>query len=643
MSDLRLAEDSYVNPALAAAAQSSVNLYRENYDGFGAGSGKSAKILTATPGYSLLVDTNSLRIRGFWSGGGRCFVASGSHLLEIDKTGAIISDHDLVFDDGKPVEIFGNGNQLAAIYRNKVGSPPVETGFFIINNGSGWGPANFQQAGVVNVTGMHVDWVSGQKFNGNFVGLSFYINNQSVTVSTYTSDVSLDLTTNIAGGSGTGYLLFDGTFNSILTDLSPSFVGLPILIGGTQYTVESVGPLDQTGPNAGLTSWLRVANPTNQVFTPSGLVAWSVTQTNMPYSAAAGDAVTAITGAYLDGSFYVQRPAGGSPDLGRQVNFSGLNPGGVGDGTIWNELDFFTKEGSPDYIKAIFADREQLYVFGTETTEVWQVDRNTGRPTRLDGAVFREGLAATYSVVTMSEHLYYLGGSPIGTTVAFRLDGFTPTRVSTHAVEEAWRISGAKVENSVSWEYVENGHFFWVVCFDVGSTWVYDATERSWHERAGWDGTKFIPYAPFFHTFIPEWGDNGQHIIGDHKSGKIWIMSSDIFSEDGGDVKRVRVMPYIFAGGNKRVYCDRVDLTMATGLTSSTTAPLVELAWSEDDGETFSVDQPAGFGAAGQTQTRVYWVAQGSAETAMMPRISVTGQNEIVMISCDGEVSAGST
>ncbi len=635
MADLRLCEDSYANPALAAAAQQSLNLYRETYDGFGAGTGKSSKILTGTPGWKLLVDTNSLHIRGFWSGGGRCFVVSGSNILEIDKAGVIISSYNLVLDDGHPVEIFGNGNQLGLVYRTIVGG-----GFFLINNGAGWAPALFQQAGVVNVTGTTVTWVSGQQFNGNFAGLSFYINNQPVTVTGPPSPTSLSITVAIAGGSGTGYLLFNGTFNSVLQDISPSFVGLPITIGGTVYTVASVGPLD---PITGLTSWLNVSNPNGDVLTPSGLVAWTVTQTNMPYTAAAGDAVTAITGAYLDGSFYVQRPAGGSPDLGRQVNFSGLNPGGVGDGTIWNGLDFFTKEGAPDYIQAIFADREQLYVFGTETSEVWQVSTTTGRPVRLDGAVFKEGLAATYSVVTMSEHLYYLGGSPIGTTVAFRLDGFTPTRVSTHAVEEAWRISGAQVKNSVAWEYLENGHFFWVICFDIGSTWVYDATERSWHERAGWDGTKFIPYAPFFHTFIPEWGDNGQHIIGDHKSGKVWIMSSDTFSEDGKDVKRVRVMPYIFAGGNKRVYCDRVDLTMATGLASSSSAPLVELAWSEDDGQTFSADQPAGYGAAGQTETRVYWVAQGSAETAMMPRISVTGQNEIVMIAADGEIAAGST
>ncbi len=250
---------------------------------------------------------------------------------------------------------------------------------------------------------------------------------------------------------------------------------------------------------------------------------------------------------------------------------------------------------------------------------------------------------AKNSVVSMNEHLYYLGGSPLGGVVAYRLDGFTPTRVSKHAIEESWATSGAKVDESVSWSYIENGHFFWVIGFKSGSSWVYDATENAWHERAKWDGSAFQAYAPFYHTFIPEWGTNGRHVIGDHTSGKLWFMSSEIFSEDGQDVKRVRVMPYIFAGGNKRVYCERVDLTMATGLTSSTVEPKIELAWSEDDGKSFSVDQDAGYGAAGQTEKRCYWFAQGSAETAMMPRVSVTGQNEIVLIAAEGETYGGST
>ncbi len=633
MADLRLCEDSYQNPALAAAAQQSMNLYRETYDGTGGGSGKSTKILTGSPGYSLLATSANGNIRGMWSGGGRLFVMSGSHIMEYSEPGNVLSDEDLTHDDGNPVYIFGNGNQLGLVYTYV--DMGLVTGNFLINNGAGFRAAQFQLNGNVTVSGSSVTQNAGDLFTPSMSGNIIVINQQNFTF-TYSSSTTGTISPAFPSGVGFGSLDFSGAFAWVSGDKFPvdgSFNNLPITIAGNSYIIDHVIS-DQ---------YLQLQNPNNTTFPPAFNVAYTVVQPVMAYSAAGGDFVTAVSGAYLDGSFYVQRPSHGSPDLGRQVNYSGLNAGGIGDGTIWNGLDFFTKEAAPDYIKVIFADREQLYVLGTETSEAWQVNQTTGIPERINGAVFKEGLMAKNSVVSMNEHLYYLGGSPLGGVVAYRLDGFTPTRVSTHAVEEAWATSGAKVDESVSWNYIENGHFFWVIGFKSGSSWVYDATERSWHERAKWTGTAFAAYPPFYHTFIPEWGTNGRHVIGDHSSGKIWFMDSQTYSEDGHDAKRVRVMPYIFAGGNKRVYCDRVDLTMATGLTSSMTAPKIELAWSEDDGKTFSTDQDAGYGAAGQTETRVFWFAQGSAETAMMPRISVTGQNEIVLIAADGEVAGGTT
>jgi hypothetical protein len=544
----------------------------------------------------------------------------GAWVYEISSAGAILSSYNLVANDGLPVQMFGNGNQLGM----------VTAGLFLINNGSGWRPALFQISGTVTAVGTAITWASGDKFTPAMAGINMYISGQVVTVSTYTDTTHITLLAALGGGAGTCTLGFSGSVNWVSGDVfTAALVGLPISINGTSYMVENVlSPyvLQLVNPNPGSTF-------PGYGFTP---VAFNAVQPNLTYSAAAGDAVTAITGGYLNQSFYVQRPAGGTPDLGRQVNFSA-----VADGTSWSGLDFFTKESAPDYLNSIYVDRGQIFLCGYESSEVWQNDLNTGRPVRIIGAEAREGQAARYGTVSIQERLYFLGGSPVGSTSAYRVDGFTPTRISTHAVEQAWAKSGVAMSTAVAWSYLEDGHYFWVICFSNGSSWVYDATEKFWHERASWTGSAFASYLPWYHTFIPEWGTNGQHIVGDHTSGKIWIMDSAYFDEDGADVKRVRALPYLYAGGGKRVYCDRLSLDMATGLIPSGSEPTITLEWSSDNGKAWSAPEDAGFGLHDETAKRVFWIAQGSAETSMIPRLAITGQAAVTMIDCEAEVSYG--
>src|SRR5262249_20347381 len=146
-----------------------------------------------------------------------------------------------------------------------------------------------------------------------------------------------------------------------------------------------------------------------------------------------------------------------------------------------------------DYIQAIFVDREQLYLMGTEASEVWQNDTN-GVLTRIPGAEANIGMPARYGICSTGTRVYFLSGSRRGQCRLMRLNGFTPEPVSTHAEEQAWSSNAAlsTVTGLQVYSYEESGHVFVVVADPLifNASFVYDETESArvgtpiWHRRA---------------------------------------------------------------------------------------------------------------------------------------------------------------
>lgn len=397
-------------------------------------------------------------------------------------------------------------------------------------------------------------------------------------------------------------------------------VGQTITIGGTPYTVAAV------------------TSPTLLMLTASAGAFVS-----LPYSCT--PLFRGETGTFIDGYFVVNQPGS------RQFNISRLL-----DGTTWGGLDFGIKEGWPDNIVRVFADNQILYLFGAETTEMW---RNTGNASfpfeRVDGGMLRVGLAARWSPVSIMGKLYFLGSTHDGNVCAYRMDGANVTPVSTPAVEQALSSDATeKIESRIGYAYQENGHWFWVLNFDgATNAWVYDVTasqqfgEPQWHQRKSWDAVRSLyqPYPFWTHAFIPEWGGNGEHIVGD-RSGILYVMSSSFYDENGGNMRGQRTMAVVYNEG-KRVFHHRIDIENEAGLVSGAgDPPVLELDWSDDRGHTFGTGAGVGTkmtlntGAAGEYSTRAYAVALGSSRWRNY-RLTITGQTKIALIDASLDATPG--
>lgn len=652
-----LVGESYTLRSPAAACQQTLNLIPQFIDDPNE-KAKNFGILVGAPGYHQMGDINVLAstsgevLKGFFSGGGRLFAVTdnvgaetttlweigiGSYVGGNPSTGAatIVSQNAFQnlagwLPDEKPAQMFGNGNQLGI----------VKNGYFFIDNGSGPIQARFLVSGTVNVApngsgGSTVTWVSGDEFPSAMSG---------------------------------GFITIDGTAYAV-----------------TSYSATTIDTLEDAG-----------------------------TQTGAAYTAPYGDFVTAVTGAYLDGYFIVQRPIGqasingvatlvtsaltwvsgdffdalvpGNPitfnggsrvidtvtssttatlttapgnatgaftamvgaDLGRQFNISLPE-----DGTSWDPLDFAMKEGYPDHLSSILADHEQLYLMGEESMEVWQDTGNALFPfQRIPGAMSKEGSIATYAPTAAAEKVFYIGGSPRGTPVAYRLDGFTPTRISTHAEEAAWSSGIDFPSEAICYAEVHDGHQFWVINFQGAlGTWVYDETASEqagtpiWEQRAAWNGSAFTIYPLRFHTFVPEWGTAGIHVSGDFASGKLFEPNLNYYDDNGASQQWSRTLPHLYAQG-KLQFFGRMTLEMDTGSTTSTMLqPSVNRLYSDDRGNTFGNSVPpltGGSGVNGAASQRVFWPSNGSSRDRVFRFTgNNNGNSRTCLIDVDLEIEVG--
>jgi hypothetical protein len=568
---ISLAGPSYTAKSVVAATQETVNWYPET---LGVGDEPRKQVLVGRPGLKLFATLTPAKIRCLWAGGGRLFVVHGNKLSEIEEDGTITTASQTVAETAgvspDPAQIFSNGHQLMI----------VSGGLVYVDNGAGPEPARFSLFGLVDTDG---------------------------TTTVYWTETT------------------PGTSDIFTAQM----VGQTMRIGDGDYLV---------------TSFINGATVTVATPVPIG--------TDQPYSVPrSGEQVTGVTGGFLDGYGIVNRPpnppgpgmaasrrrrsrsgkAVEPDDPGRQFNISELN-----DFTVWHPLDFGVKEGHSDYIRSILCDHEELWLLGTETTEIWS---NVGDPNfpfqRIPGAYINGGSVATYAPCSVGTTVCALAGGAEGQTVAYQAQGFQPQRISTFAQEQFWNAPNFNARDAVTYPYLDAGHLFWVINFwSEQQTWVYDVTEKLWHQRYTFDedAGHYVRYQPWFHVFIPEWGQGGKHIVGDPSTGKLYEQSLDLYDDDGAVIQYLRTFPHLL-DEDKYLFHHRFELFMETGTVEAPNPEmLVALDWSSDRGHTFptgrTVTQTSGL--PGDYNKRIVWRRLGRSRDRVY-RVGVQGKGKVAL------------
>ena len=343
---------------------------------------------------------------------------------------------------------------------------------------------------------------------------------------------------------------------------------------------------------------------------------------------------------------------------------------------VSQQLSFASKDGSPDQLVALIVDHREVYLMGEASSEVWvDVGAFPFPFQRVPGTSTQHGIAAQFSVARLGDSFAYVSRNGRGQGQIMQMQGYKPTRISTHAVE--YSLVNQYIDDAIAWTYQLEGHEVYVVSFPtINITWAYDMASGMWHKwlYSNTDGT----YSR--HRGNCEAQFQGMVLVGDYANGKIYELDKSVYTDDGVNTRRLRraphlvsdfqrqyfeefqiqfqpgvgttglsVSPFIYIGTPYILYptatliippTQTVVIGVATLSNQTTTLPQAMLRWSDDGGSTWSKEHWTTIGALGKYQNRAIWRRLGQARDRVF-EVVVSDPVKAVIISANLKASGG--
>lgn len=542
MQPFELVGPSYTSQSPNLADQLTMGWYPESSEG----EGQSPAALYPTPGTAVFIDTANTPIRGLITANDRTFCVAGSRFLELLSNGTSIQ-YGIVLNDSKLVSMAAGSSQiliasagseyvfdfstgtLTASTLNLGGQSGVASSS-LGSGGTGYavGDQFTINTGNSDAVGL-VDTLSGSAvatYHLTSVGTSYAPGTVSTTNNTGTgSGLTIDILT--VGG---GYAIGDtGTVNGgavaaqyVVTtvDANGNVTTYSITSPGSGYTLFTGQTTARGGAQPGIGDGFTInitgTGTANTFMTlPNGTLLASVSFV-----------------AYVEGFFVAL--------LSNSNQFQWSSPL---DATTWDPLDTNKVSVFAGNVLSMFADHNELWFWGERQSQPYALTGSANTFDIIPGAFIEAGIFAPNSPVRLDNSIFWLGGDERGAGVVWRANGYTPSRVSNHAIEFALQgylttYGATGLSTAVGYSYQDQGHGFYVLYFPLPSaTWVYDVATGMWCQRGYWNATNgiFTAHHSQCHTF-----NFGKHLVGDWSSGKVYDMNIAYYDDAGNPIRRVR-------------------------------------------------------------------------------------------------------
>jgi hypothetical protein len=252
--------------------------------------------------------------------------------------------------------------------------------------------------------------------------------------------------------------------------------------------------------------------------------------------------------------------------------------------TAWGALNFTSAKSEADEGKALARHLNYIVAFKEWTADFFfDAGNATGSVLSINQSAHMEiGCADGNTIQNPEQTLIWMGNVVEGGRGIYMLNGLSPNRVSTKAVETF--LNASNLTGTYSWLYKVAGHtLYGLVLTDQNVTLVYDITENEWHV---WTTSKdYIGggEAYFECSFVTQFPFNsGSFYVLDAVNGLVFTLSPTNYVDPFGPIRM-------------RIVTDRMDFnTFAFKVGSALTIfgdqinDVMQVRHTEDDYNTWS-------------------------------------------------------
>ena len=412
-----------------------------------------------------------------------------------------------------------------------------------------------------------------------------------------------------------------------------------VVSGTTLFSIDELGTVSNLGTVTGTVRVVMAHNGEKLCIVVPGGNGYVYNRTTAVFvQITDADYRTADTVCFKDGYYIFTATAG-------DVFFiSALN-----DPLTFDPLDFGTAELSPDKIIGCHIDHDELFIFGSETTEVFQNVGGSGFPfQRIPGASSEKGLRSKYGLAQWESAFYFVGGGVNERTSIFRSSGTSePIKISTNAVDfKIQEFTSQEIARAFTFTFSISGTSFVGFTFNSVNipdrTFVFNVTastltgQHVWHEQqtgiqeSGWR----VASLDFVYDKL---------LVSDLMDGRVGYLDANVYTEYGETILREKVTGPFSADG-RSIYVGALELTVDSGQGTSSgqgVDPLVMLDFSDDGARNFSSNTNRSMGKIGEYRRRVEWRRLGRVPAHRVWRLRVSDPVRVAFIKLEGRGTFG--